>query len=85
MTSAAAGALGAPSGKRGLNVAIRRITEQITFDVSINVSDEQISGQATGHLLMADFDIEPPAITGTLQTEELVTVKIEFIAIAEKG
>ena len=51
----------------------------------INVTDEQISGQAIGYLLMPDFDIVPPSIAGVLQAEELVTVKFEFVAISEKG
>ncbi len=67
------------------DLTVHGITQQITFDVTVNVTDEQISGQAIGYLLMPDFDIVPPSIAGVLQAEELVTVKFEFVAVSEKG
>ncbi|MBN2499987.1 MAG: YceI family protein [Anaerolineales bacterium] len=67
------------------DLTVHGVTRQITFDVTVNVNDEQLSGQAIGYLLMPDFDIVPPSIAGVLQAEELVTIKFEFVAISEKG
>lgn len=67
------------------DLTVHGVTQSTTFEVTVNVTDEQISGQAIGQLLMPDFDIVPPSIAGVLQAEELVTVKFEFVAISEKG
>jgi polyisoprenoid-binding protein YceI len=65
------------------DMTIREITKEVTFDATVNVAGNELSGMATSTLLMSDFGVGPINIIGILKTED--EVKLTFNLIARAG
>jgi polyisoprenoid-binding protein YceI len=64
------------------DMTIREITKEVTFDATVKVEDDVLSGTATTTLLMSDFEIGPIDIIGILKTEDEVKLTFNLIARA---
>ncbi len=62
------------------NLTVREVTKPATFDVTIKVDGDTLIGQATGNILMSDFEVGPISIAGILNTEDEVKLTFNFIA-----
>jgi polyisoprenoid-binding protein YceI len=62
------------------DLAIREITQPVTFDVTANLEGDTITGVATAQLLMTDFGIDPPNFANTLTVQNEFAVQVEFTA-----
>ena len=54
----------------------------VTFDVSLKLEGEAITGVATTKILMTDFGFNPPSILGILKAGNEVTLEFRFTARA---
>jgi polyisoprenoid-binding protein YceI len=62
------------------DLTIRETTKPASFDASVQLQDEALTGQATTTILMSDFGFGPIDILDMLKTEDQVKVTVEFVA-----
>lgn len=62
------------------DTTIRETTLPLTFDVSAKLENGALNGQATTTFLMSDFGFGPISIGGILETEDEVSMTLEFVA-----
>lgn len=65
------------------DLTIRETTRSVTWDVSAMLKGDQLLGQATTFIYMADWGIEPPSIAGVLNVKDGVTLTLEFVFIKQ--
>jgi polyisoprenoid-binding protein YceI len=65
------------------DVTIREATRPLTFDVSVKLDGDTLSGTATTSFLMSDYGFGPISMVGILNTED--QVKIIFNITAKTG
>jgi len=66
------------------NLRIRDVARPVTFDVSLKLEGEAITGVATTKILMTDFGFNPPSILGILKAGNEVTLEFRFTARAAR-
>ena len=62
------------------DLRIRDVTRSATFDVSLKLEAETITGVATTTILMTDFGFDPPSILGILKAGNEVNLEFRFTA-----
>ena len=62
------------------DTTIRETTLPLTFDVTANLENDALSGQATTSFLMSDFGFGPISVAGILETEDTVLMTLNFVA-----
>jgi polyisoprenoid-binding protein YceI len=67
------------------DMTIRDITKEVTFEATVKVEDEVLSGTAETMLLMSDYDIGPIDIIGILKTEDEVKLTFNLVARESPG
>jgi polyisoprenoid-binding protein YceI len=62
------------------DMTVHNVTKPVTFDVTGKLVGDTITGSAKTQILMKDFGIDPPSITGMLTVKDGVTITINFTA-----
>ena len=62
------------------NLRIRDVTKPVSFDVSLKLEGETITGVATTKILMTDFGFDPPSLLGILKAGNEVNLEFRFTA-----
>jgi polyisoprenoid-binding protein YceI len=61
-------------------LTIREVTKPVTFDVTVMLEGDTLSGEAVTTILMSDFGFGPISIGGILNTEDEAKVTLTFVA-----
>ncbi len=59
---------------------VRNVPRPTTFDATVTLTGQQLTGQATTKVLMTDFGFSPPDIFGILRAQNEVTIEFRFMA-----
>ncbi len=59
---------------------VRTVSKPTTFDATLTLAGQQLSGRATTRIQMTDFGFDPPAIFGILRAQNEVALEFRFIA-----
>ena len=62
------------------NVTLHNVTKPVTFDASVKLSGNTLSGVATTSILMSDFGIGPISLMNMLKTEDQVKLTLTIVA-----
>lgn len=65
------------------DLTVREATRPVTFDLSVTLQDDTLTGTASTQLLMSDFGVGPISIAGILNTEDAVKLFFDFVARPE--
>jgi polyisoprenoid-binding protein YceI len=65
------------------DLTIRDVTNEATFDVTVNpTSETRLEGLASTAVMRADYGLEIPSVPGVADVDEEVLVELEFVAIS---
>jgi polyisoprenoid-binding protein YceI len=64
------------------DLTVRETTKPVTFDVTLKIEGNTLSGTATTTILMSEYGFGPIQIAGILGTEDEVKVTFNFVARA---
>jgi polyisoprenoid-binding protein YceI len=67
------------------DMTIRNITHPVTFDITAQVKDNQLSGEGTATIYMQDFGFDPPSVVGKTIVSDPVTISIKGVANLIEG
>ena len=59
---------------------VRNVPRPTTFDATVTLTGQQLTGQATTKVLMTDFGFTPPDIFGILRAQNEVGIEFRFTA-----
>ena len=59
---------------------VRDVPRPTTFDATVTLTGQQLTGQATTKVLMTDFGFDPPDIFGILRAQNEVAIEFRFMA-----
>lgn len=59
---------------------VRNVPRPTTFDATVTLTGQQLTGQATTKVLMTDFGFAPPDIFGILRAQNEVAIELRFTA-----
>jgi polyisoprenoid-binding protein YceI len=59
---------------------VRNMPRPTTFDATVTLTGQQLTGQATTKVLMTDFGFSPPDIFGILRAQNEVVIEFRFTA-----
>jgi predicted lipoprotein with Yx(FWY)xxD motif len=62
------------------DLTVKEVTQPVTFEVTGQMKDGEMSGKATATILMSDFGVGPITILGILETEDEVKITFDFVA-----
>jgi polyisoprenoid-binding protein YceI len=62
------------------DMTIREVTKEVTFDATVKVDGDVMSGTAMTTLLMSDFEVGPINIIGILKTDDEVKLTFNLVA-----
>jgi predicted lipoprotein with Yx(FWY)xxD motif len=62
------------------DLTIKEATQPVTFEVTTQLDDAELIGEATTTILMSDFGVGPISILGFLETEDEVLLTFNFVA-----
>jgi polyisoprenoid-binding protein YceI len=62
------------------DLTIKEVTKPVSFDATVKLSGDTLSGTATTSILMSDFGFGPISLVGMLKTEDQVKVTLTFVA-----
>ncbi len=62
------------------DLKIRTVVKPVTFVTTLKLSGGELTGTATGKILMTDFGFAPPAIFGILRAQNEVEIEFRFVA-----
>jgi polyisoprenoid-binding protein YceI len=62
------------------DLGVKEASRPVSFDTTVRLEGEQLSGQATTTLLMSDFGVGPISLGGILKTEDEVQIQFDFLA-----
>jgi polyisoprenoid-binding protein YceI len=66
------------------DLAIRTITQPVTFEVTVTpVSESEIQGSASTTIMRADFDLQIPSVPSVADVSEEVVLEFDFVALAQ--
>lgn len=66
------------------DLAIRDVTSQVTFDVTVTVeSESRINGLASTTIDRATYDLQIPSVPQVASVEPTVILELEFVALAQ--
>jgi len=61
-------------------LTVKQTTLGVTFVITAQYEQEQLTGSAETEILMSDFKIGPISIGGVLNTEDTVKIRFDFVA-----
>lgn len=67
------------------DMTIRDITKQVTFDVTVTLNGDALSGEGTTQIHMKDFGFDPPEILGRFTVSDPATITIKGVANLVEG
>lgn len=67
------------------DMTIRDITKQVTFDVTVTLNGDSLSGTGTTQIYMRDFGFEPPEILGRFTVSDPATITLTGVANLVEG
>jgi polyisoprenoid-binding protein YceI len=62
------------------DLTVREVTQPATFDVTLQLNGDTITGEARSTILMSDYGVGPISIGGILNTEDEVGVTFTIVA-----
>lgn len=62
------------------DLTVRDVTRSVTFEATVRLQGDTLSGQASTAILMSDFGFGPINLIGILKTEDQVKVTLQFVA-----
>jgi polyisoprenoid-binding protein YceI len=62
------------------DTTVRDVTRSVMFDVTAQLSNGSLTGEAVTTILMSDFGFGPISIAGILKTEDEVKLTLKFVA-----
>jgi polyisoprenoid-binding protein YceI len=62
------------------NLTVRDVTKPVTFDVTLRLDGQSLTGTAATQIKMSDFGFGPIDMGGILKTEDDVKVTFDFVA-----
>jgi polyisoprenoid-binding protein YceI len=62
------------------DLTIRDVTRPVSFDATVRLDGDQLSGQAATIILMSDYQFGPISIGGVLKTEDEAKITMTFVA-----
>ena len=62
------------------DLTVKETTRPVTFDVTVRVSGNTLTGEAAAMIMMSDFDVGPISIAGILETEDEVKLTFSIVA-----
>jgi predicted lipoprotein with Yx(FWY)xxD motif len=62
------------------DLTIKETTQPVTFEVTAQLEDSTLTGEAATTILMSDFGVGPISILGFLETEDEVILTFNFVA-----
>lgn len=62
------------------DLTVKETTQPVTFEVSVTLDGDTLTGSATTTVLMSQFGVGPITLAGILGTEDEVKVTLEFVA-----
>lgn len=62
------------------DLTVREETRPVTFDVTVDLNGEELTGEAFTTIRMSDFGFGPIDLAGILKTEDEVKVTLRFVA-----
>lgn len=62
------------------DLSVKEASHPVSFDTTVRLEGDQLSGQATTTLLMSDFGVGPISLGGILKTEDEVQLNFNFLA-----
>jgi len=60
------------------DLTIKEVTREVTWDVAATLKVERLVGTATTSILLPDFNVPLPNVTGVLAVTEGITVTVDF-------
>jgi polyisoprenoid-binding protein YceI len=66
------------------DLTVKHTTKPVTWDVTLKVGDNQLTGSATTQILMSDFGVGPLQLP-ILATEDQVKLFFDFVAVPAAG
>lgn len=67
------------------DMTIREITKPITFDVTVTLNGDTLSGEGTTQISMKDFGFDPPEILGRFTVSDPATITLKGVATLVEG
>ena len=62
------------------NLTVHQVTKPVTFDVSVKLTGDTLTGSATATVKLSDFGVGPISLLGVLQTQDDAKLDLNFIA-----
>ncbi len=62
------------------DLTVKQTTKPVTFDVTLTVAQDKLTGTATTEILLSDFGVGPIQIA-ILQTEDTAKLAFDFVAL----
>jgi polyisoprenoid-binding protein YceI len=62
------------------DLTVKETTKPVTFDATVRLEGDQLTGTATTSVLMSDFGVGPISIAGILETQDEAKITINFVA-----
>jgi len=62
------------------DLTVKETTLPVTFETTVQLEGDTLTGEATTTILMSDFGIGPISLAGMLQTEDEVKITFNFVA-----
>lgn len=67
------------------DMTIREIIKPITFDVTVTLNGDTLSGEGTTQISMKDFGFDPPEILGRFTVSDPATITLKGVATLVEG
>ncbi len=65
------------------DMVIRNVTLPLTFDVNATLAADTLTGAALTNLNMTDLGFDPPKIIAAVEVEDLFSIWVDLVAVAE--
>lgn len=62
------------------DLKVKDTTKEVTFDVTVRLEGDNLTGTATTTILMSDFGVGPISIGGILETQDEAKLTLTFVA-----
>jgi polyisoprenoid-binding protein YceI len=62
------------------DLKVKETTKEVTFDVTVRLEGDNLTGTATTTILMSDFGVGPISIGGILETQDEAKLTLTFVA-----
>ncbi|MBN2146709.1 MAG: YceI family protein [Anaerolineales bacterium] len=62
------------------DLTVKEVTQPVTFEATVRLEGDTLSGSATATILMSQFGVGPIDIAGILKTEDEVKLTLMLVA-----